>query len=92
MSETFYSNDYLDLAHRESMYNECAVRRSQLCACFYCVKIFDPSQIVDWVDEGSDTERTAACPECEIDSILDGRFPITNPNFLNQMYERFFKG
>lgn len=36
------------------------------CGCFYCLKIFNPKEIKKWCD----SEKTAICPYCGIDSII----------------------
>jgi hypothetical protein len=61
---------------------------SDRCGCFYCLAIFPPSRIDEWVD---DEDGTAPCPECGIDSVIGSAagFPITN-EFLDRMRRHWF--
>ena len=34
------------------------------CGCFYCLAMFSPSEIIQWID------TTAVCPSCGIDSVI----------------------
>lgn len=74
-------------AHRHSIRHRAEVESSSVCGCFYCLAIVKPSAIVRWVD----SEDTAICPKCGIDSILGdaSQFPIT-PEFLQRMRDRWF--
>lgn len=67
--------------HSRCIRNREALQRVDRCGCFYCLAIFDPQEIEEWIeDEGGDT---ALCPRCEIDSVpprigrlsSGGRFP-----------------
>lgn len=62
-------------AHKHSNNNRSELQASEVCGCFYCLKIFDPVIIKEWIDEGN----TAICPHCGIDSILasNKNIPIT---------------
>jgi len=39
--------------------------RSDVCGCYYCLKVFPPSTIVSW-----ESGHTGLCPHCEIDSLV----------------------
>jgi len=80
------NQDY-ELAHKHSIYNRAELEKSSSCGCFYCLAIFPPSEIYDWIDEG----RTALCPKCPVDSVIGSAsgYPIT-PKFLGGMHERWF--
>lgn len=41
---------------------------SQLCGCYYCVNLFYPSDIKEWVSDIPGD--TAICPKCGIDSVV----------------------
>ena len=87
MSET----DPLKLAHTHSINNRLEISASQICGCFYCLAIFPPGNIIDWVKE-RDGQETARCPQCGIDSVIASAsgFTIT-PEFLRQMHQRWFQ-
>ena len=86
----------LDLveAHRAAKGNKADLAKSGRCGCFYCLSVYDPSEIVRWVDSG----RTAICPKCSIDSVLasfsptsESGWPVDDANFLGQMHARWFE-
>lgn len=85
-----YSNDFLKRAHKASIYHETKILNSKLCGCFYCKETFEPKMILEWTDWNSNKERTAICPNCEIDSVLDDKFPVEDKEFLKQMNKFWF--
>jgi hypothetical protein len=74
-------------AHGHSSNHRSEILASRECGCFYCGSIFAPTEIKDWVDEGT----TALCPKCEIDSVIGEKsgFPI-EPEFLDRMKRHWF--
>ena len=75
-------------AHKFSGNHKSALMNDKKCGCFYCLKIFDPKEIVQWLkDEGG----TALCPYCGIDSVIgeSSNYPIT-PEFLKEMKDYWF--
>ncbi len=82
-----------DIAHEHSASNHDEVLRSETCGCFYCCRVFPPSEIKEWANDGRATPgKTARCPHCDIDSVLGSAsgFPIT-PEFLKRMNECWFQ-
>ncbi len=79
--------DDLEKAHKYSINNKRALLKDELCGCFFCLKIFSPTEITDWIDK----DQTALCPRCSIDSIIgeSSGFPITE-EFLEKMRDRWF--
>ena len=77
----------LEAAHKRSSNHRSELMSSKLCGCFYCKSIFEPSKIVEWIDD----DNTALYPFCGIDSVigLASNFPIT-PEFLNRMKTYWF--
>ncbi|QSX23673.1 cytoplasmic protein [Priestia megaterium] len=75
-------------AHRFCNDNKESLKEDSLCGCFYCLEIFHPSEIKEWIDSN---ESTALCPYCEIDSIIgqSSGFSITK-EFLNEMNKHWF--
>lgn len=67
--------------HREE------ILASQICGCFYCLAMFKPVEITEWINEG----KCAMCPKCGIDSVLGDKsgYPITR-EFLSKMYQYWF--
>ena len=75
------------LAHKHSSLHRPELERSSICGCFYCLSIFPPSEIVEWVDDG----QTAICPKCPVDSVIGSAsgYPITK-EFLQRMHDHWF--
>lgn len=47
------------------------VLAADLCGCFYCLKLFPPSTIIEWVDFAADgVGQTALCPHCGVDAVV----------------------
>ena len=67
--------------------NRWALEQSTVAGCYSCGKIFHPSEIVDWTDEG----QTALCPYCGIDSlVLSGEGFDINEKFLKTVSRQAF--
>jgi hypothetical protein len=64
------------------------LRRDRTCGCFYCLRIFDPYEIEEWIE---DEEDTALCPYCGIDSVIgeSAGYPLTGA-FLEEMQRYWF--
>lgn len=79
--------DYIK-AHEFSSHHKEQLLKEHKCGCFYCLEIFDPKEIVEWVDVKSDI---ALCPYCEIDSVIgeSSGYPITK-EFLKKMKDYWF--
>lgn len=84
--------DY-NMAHAYSNNHKPELEKDSICGCFYCLKIFKPSEIKEWLVEDNDCDRrgTAICPYCGIDSVIGGSsgFPITE-EFLSEMHSTWF--
>lgn len=67
--------------------NKELLKKTNICGCFYCLKIFNPILITEWCDNG----KTAICPFCGIDSIIydNNIYPI-NREFLEIMHSEWF--
>ena len=76
-------------AHQFSCNNKLALLNDKICGCFYCLEIFNPNKIKDWIE---DTKGTALCPFCGIDSVIGEScgYPITK-EFLEKMKQYWFK-
>jgi hypothetical protein len=76
-------------AHKHSFKNHKHVISSDSCGCFYCIAIFAPSEITDWISD--DNDETAQCPRCGIDSVIRSAagFPIER-TFLKRMNAHWF--
>src|ERR671937_1394364 len=72
--------------------NRDEVLRSQTCGCFYCLGIYPPSRIEDWVHVGPTSTWAAICPRCGINSVIgsDSGYPVTK-EFLAKMRAYWFR-
>ena len=79
-------------AHQYSSNHREQVLESKQCGCFYCLEIFPPSKIDEWVDENeNEIGQTALCPFCGVDSVIgsDSGVSITE-EFLKAMHQVWF--
>ncbi|MNY70734.1 hypothetical protein D3C86_2089260 [compost metagenome] len=76
-------------AHQHSSAHRSQIEASAKCGCFYCLNVFAPSQIEEWVDD----DDTALCPRCGIDSVIGDAsgVPVTNANFMQSMQNLWFQ-
>ena len=90
----------VDTAHKRSSNHRSELEGSHVCGCFYCLAVFPPAFITDWVDWPADTPddqqldagTTALCPQCGVDSVIGSSsgYPITT-EFLGAMQRRWFE-
>ena len=80
--------DYI-AAHKFSSNHEEQLLHDNKCGCFYCLTIFNPQEIQEWID---DKLGTALCPYCLIDSVIgeSSGYPITK-EFLKLMHDYWFE-
>lgn len=80
-------------AHFYSSNHKPELENDRVCGCFYCLKIFSPTEIDEWIIEDTkiDYRGTAICPYCGIDSIIgeSSDFPMTK-EFFKEMNKRWF--
>jgi hypothetical protein len=79
------SEDQLVALHKKCWRNWRQLQGAKICACFFCLKRFPPSQVVKWTDK----TETALCPFCAVDSVL-GFDVEPDESLLRQMHERWF--
>ena len=78
--------------HKFSIFNEESIKKSNICGCFYCKKIFKPNEIKYFTTDIQGKNRTAWCPYCDIDSVLgDADVEITEDLLLDMNVEFFGK-
>ena len=83
------NDDYLKAqAHSSNHYDE--IISSDYCGCFYCLHIFAPDEITEWVEENTG-DKTALCPYCEMDAVIGSKsgYKITK-EFLSRMQKHWF--
>lgn len=60
---------YADKAYVHSINNKEELNHSNKCGCFYCLNIYNPKEIKEWIEEKSGM-KTALCPFCDIDAVI----------------------
>jgi hypothetical protein len=86
---TIFTFRELDTAHKKCSENEELVLNAKSCACFHCLRHFNPTDIKDFA--GDATRRTAFCPTCGVDSILaDLKLHKVPDDLLAAMQEEYF--
>jgi hypothetical protein len=85
--ERWPDEDYLEAAHKHCSLNRAELQTSSHCGCFYCLAVFAPVDVVEWIDE----DQTAVCPKCPVDSVIGSAsgYPIT-AEFLQRMHDYWF--
>ena len=77
---------HIDAPSHSSTHRE-KVLSSDIRGCFYCLKVFKPSEIKAWVDESNEKQadiddigQTSLCPHCGTDSVIGSSFgsPVTS--------------
>jgi len=82
-------------AHKHSSRHRAEIEASGICGCFYCLLVFPPFQIVEWIDgpigKPDELGVTALCPGCAIDAVIGSAsgYPIT-VEFLRRMKQHWF--
>lgn len=86
----------LESLHRFSSRHRELLAGSLRAGCFHCLTIFDPAEIVDWVDGpasvSGDTNEgvTALCPRCGIDAVLPSAVVDLDAELLAEMHRHWF--
>jgi hypothetical protein len=76
-------------AHQHSTNHRTEIENSKVCGCFYCLSTIAPSEIDEWIK--NDTEESATCPKCGIDSVIGDASGITiTTAFLSEMNKYWF--
>jgi hypothetical protein len=78
-------------AHPHSIDHRAAILASDRCGCFFCLAVFEPSAIEEWIDFVNGVCVTALCPKCGIDSVIGtaSGYPVERA-FLARMRAHWF--
>ncbi len=84
-----------NIIHSKCGWHEEDIIKSKVCGCFYCLSIFCPIEIKEWIEEPDHCRRgpgkTAICPRCGIDSVLpDNIGHDITVEFLKLMQNKYF--
>ena len=76
------------LKHRT--FNKEEIAKSNKCGCYYCERIYNALEIVDWLER--DAKQTAICPYCGETFVLGDAsgYPIYDFDFIEDMNNYFF--
>lgn len=74
-------------AHAHCSDNRSEIQKSNLCGCFYCLKVFSAIEVTEWAGDN----KTAICPNCGIDSVIGDTvgFVLTR-HFLEDVHKHWF--
>ena len=73
--------------YKHSCRNHAELKQSLKCGCFSCGRIFDATEVEDYIDDG----ETALCPYCGVDSVIGDASGIElNPKLLNELNKMYF--
>lgn len=76
--------------HGQSSNHRAAVLSASAVGCFYCRKIYSPTEIEDWIDEDeSGVGQTAMCGRCGVDAVIPVRDGV-DVEFLARMRRHWF--
>ncbi len=91
-----FSAEYIDKAHKATLYNEKDILSSEVCTCFYCGYQFDANteKDLEWWDVDNPEGKTLTCPKCGIDVVIgeSSGFPITDKDFILECSANWFNG
>lgn len=75
-------------AWKHTTNNKVEIEASKICGCFYCLAIFKPAKIIEWINRN----LTAICPKCTVDTVIGSAsdLPISE-DFLRQARAYWFK-
>jgi hypothetical protein len=87
-----FKREIIEQAHESSSLHKNEILKSEICGCFYCLKISTPDKILEWIDTDNPKSATALCPECNTDALIGSAsgFPIDNKDFLKAMNKFWF--
>lgn len=74
--------------HKLSSNHKKLLMKDDICGCFYCLSIFSPKFINDWIED--DNDLTAICPYCGIDSVIPKDPNYELKELLEEMRVYFF--
>ena len=82
----------LETPHKHCTRNREELARSVACGCFYCLAVYPPGEVTEWIPERGEELVTALCPRCGIDSVLGtaSGYPVTDRAFLEGMQRHWF--
>jgi hypothetical protein len=79
----------LDLIHQAAINNRHAVMASTRCGCFSCEAMFHGWEVTEFTE----SDFSAVCPRCKIDSVLPEKLPESalSQALLREMRIQYFE-
>lgn len=86
-------DEILSDARRHGRTHRAEVLASDVCGCYFCLAVYRPAEIAEWIGVVEGVGQTAVCPRCGVDAVVGSAagFPMTRA-FLVRMYERWYAG
>jgi hypothetical protein len=83
------SQSELDLIHQAAINNRHAVMASTRCGCFSCEAMFHGWEVTEFTE----SDFSAVCPRCKIDSVLPDKLPeaTLSQALLREMRVQYFE-
>ena len=53
--------------------NKQHIEQADTCGCYFCGRIFKPTEVKNYITEPNGKGETAECPFCFIDSVIDNK-------------------
>jgi hypothetical protein len=78
--------DVIKSTHVDCSLHRSLIEKSKIVGCFYCMSMFLPSTIKEWIDDG----QTALCPICHIDAVLPDSVGLDD-ELLGAMHNYWFE-
>ena len=60
-----FNEKYQKMLHARSTNNRGALLDSGECGCFFCIRIYNPEKISEWIND-----ETAKCAFCGVDAVI----------------------
>jgi len=80
------NEDMMNLISKYSIRNKIYLENSEMCGCYYCLSIFEPKEVVGWIDNN----ETALCPKCNVDSVIGDSVICVNKDILEKANKYWF--
>lgn len=60
-----FTDEFQKMLRARSMNNRGALLDSKECGCFFCMKMYNPEKIMEWIND-----ETAKCAFCGVDAVI----------------------
>ena len=81
-----FSIEYQKLLHARSMNNRGALLDSKECGCFFCIRLYSPEIITQWIND-----ETARCAFCGVDAVIPEMLTAEARKQLNAYHRKVYE-